>query len=239
MRIDPESPLARALDTSKPPTRAEALALVRRAQAGDTAARDELVTRNLRLVARVAYWYRGARTLERSDLIAEGTMGLLRAIELFDHVHGTAFSTYATWWVRQRIAAAVADYDATIRRPRGSGKRHHRVASLDHQARTGEDETTLGELLPDPEAVDPADDAAQQELRARLDAALASMPRRDADLLRLRFGLRPVGSGHACSLAEVGQVFRITRERVRQLENRALRRLAKRLSATPHAAAAS
>lgn len=238
MRIDPESPLARALDAAAPPTRAEALELVRRAQAGDTAARDDLVTRNLRLVARVASWYRGARTMEAADLIAEGTTGLLRAIELFDHAHGTAFSTYATWWIRQRIAAAVADHDATIRRPRGSGKRHHRVASLDHQARTGDDET-LGEQLPDASAVDPADDAAQQELRARLDAALASMPRRDADLLRLRFGLRPVGGGHACSLSEVGQVFRITRERVRQLENRALRRLAKRLSATPHAAAAS
>lgn len=239
MRIDPESPLARALDTATPPTRAEALELVRRAQAGDTAARDRLVTGNLRLVARVASWYRGARTMEPADLIAEGVAGILRAIELFDHVHGTAFSTYATWWIRQRIAAAVADYDATIRRPRGRGKRHHRVASLDQQARTGDDETTLGETLPDPEAADPADEVAQQELRARLDAALSKLPRRDADLLRLRFGMRAVGSGHACSLAEVGQVFRVSRERVRQLEIRALRRLAKRLSATPHAAAAS
>lgn len=245
MRIDPESPLGRALAASSYPTRDEALALVRRAQAGDAAARDALVTGNLRLIARVASWYRRARSLEPADLIAEGVSGLLRAIELFDTRRDTAFNTYAVWWVRQRIAAAVADQDDLVRVPRDRRGRPSLVrasidAPLPHADGDDGDAQTLGDLLADAGAEQPHEPAVRRELRQRIEVALDRLPHRDRLVLELRTGLRRGGdAGEAMTLSEVGRVMRVTRERVRQIQERALRRLAKRLAATPHTAAAS
>ncbi len=224
-------------------------------------ARQKLSTANLRLVVSIAKRYRN-RGIGFLDLIQDGNTGLLRAVDKFDSSLGFKFSTYATWWIRQAIARAIADHSRTVRIPvhmqatvnrvleagglatqRCQGrpsieetahaagmsadaagramKANRRMLSLDEPA-GNVGENYLGELLPDPDVEDPLRGLNHDALSAEIDEALESLNYREREILRLRYGLT---DGCAYTLSEVGQVFSITRERIRQIETEALRKL--------------
>ena len=222
--LDPESPLARVLDAIAVPSRGENLALVRRAQAGDDDARGELVVRNLRLVVSIAARYR-PRTLGLAELVAEGVCGLLRAAETFDGRRGTAFSTYAVHWIRQRVSRVIANEDALVRLPVNVADRTPFVrASLDEPVYIGDDGVpeTLADRLVSTRDEAPADVAAAAEALECLRAALQRLPARERSILALRFGL---DGCEPLSLREAGKRFGIGGERTRQIEAKALARL--------------
>jgi RNA polymerase primary sigma factor len=237
--------------------------LAQRIEQGDEAALQQFTLANLRLVVNTAKRYTG-RGLPLLDLIQEGNLGLLRAVKKFDWRRGYRFSTYATWWIRQAIARAIADTGRTIRLPAhlaesigklyaaqrrltqelgreptdaelgealGLGPR--RVAelrlvarpptSIDRPAQEGQDETPVADHVPDAGAPEPDErlHARQLTLEARR-ALAATLDQREALVLRLRFGLE---GGEPCSLEEISRRLGLTRERIRQLEARALRKL--------------
>lgn len=239
----------------------EEIDLATRMAEGDIRARKRLSEANLRLVVSIAKRYVG-RGMQFLDLIQEGNLGLIKAVEKFDYTKGFKFSTYATWWIRQAITRAIADQARTIRIPvhmvetinkvkKVSSQLLHKnghdpsaeeiAAELDMQVDKvreiirvaqepvsletpiGEEEDShLGDFIPDDEALAPDDAASHILLREQLGGVLSTLTEREEKVLRLRFGLE---DGRSRTLEEVGKEFNVTRERIRQIEAKALRKL--------------
>ena len=242
-------------------TAAEEVELALKIEEGDQEAKQRLAEANLRLVVSIAKRYVG-RGMQFLDLIQEGNMGLMKAVEKFDYVRGFKFSTYATWWIRQAITRAIADQARTIRIPvhmvetinklirvsrqllqeLGRDPKPEEIAKememseekvreimkiaqdpVSLETPIGEEEDShLGDFIPDEDALAPAEAAAYSLLKDQIEEVLGSLNEREQKVLKLRFGLE---DGRARTLEEVGKEFDVTRERIRQIEAKALRKL--------------
>ena len=202
----------------------EELDLAVRVADGDIAAKKRLCEANLRLVVSIAKRYLG-RGMPFLDLIQEGNLGLIKAVEKFDCTKGFRFSTYAAWWIRQAIIRAIADQARTIRMPPEKVRGIMRVAQEPVSLETpiGEEEDShLGDFIPDENAPAPQDASSQTLLKEQLAEVLSTLPPREERMLRLRYGLED-GCPH--TLEEISEMFNVTRERIRQIEAKALRKL--------------
>ncbi len=239
----------------------EEVELAERMAKGDPAARKRLSEANLRLVVSIAKRYVG-RGMQFLDLIQEGNLGLIKAVEKFDHTKGFKFSTYATWWIRQAITRAIADQARTIRIPVHMVETINKVKKVSSQLlhKNGHDpsaeeiaeeldmpidkvreimrvaqepvsletpigeekDSHLGDFIEDSDAPAPADAASHTLLKEQLEDVLSTLTPREKKVLELRFGLE---DGRNRTLEEVGKEFNVTRERIRQIEAKALRKL--------------
>lgn len=259
--IDPVKVYLQEIGRTSLLTREQEVELARRVQVGDQRAREQLITANLRLVVSIAKKYIG-RNMSFLDLIQEGNMGLMRAVEKFDYTKGYKFSTYATWWIRQAITRSIADQSRTIRIPihmietvrelQRVKKEHlrefgeapdlgmlsellgltpekiRRVESVSQftvslERPVGDDDDdTMGDFVADEQAISPIKETLRHLLREELESAIGQLNDREREILILRYGLH---DDHQRTLKDVAREFNITRERVRQIEIKALEKL--------------
>ncbi|MBQ7351885.1 MAG: RNA polymerase sigma factor RpoD [Clostridia bacterium] len=259
---DPVKMYLKDIGQSQLLTSEQEVELAKKILEGDMNAKKELSERNLKLVVSIAKKYVNRSSMQFLDLIQEGNLGLLKAVEKFDYTKGFRFSTYATWWIRQSITRAIADQARTIRIPVHMVETIHRLSRVSKQLmqelgrdatnaeiaeRMGisearvveiqkiaqdpvslespvgeEDESKISDFVEDESIKSPTDSTAQDILKTQLLQVIETLTPREQKVIRLRYGL---DDNHARTLEEVGKEFNVTRERIRQIEAKALRKL--------------